>query len=197
MIVSLSQPYASRHEAPVIDRVDDIIFRATYFTHCMQCGFCKDQCCSYGADVDAENLARIGEVADELEAFTGLAREQWFEKPLAMDADFPGGLHTRTRAVDGACVFLDRQNRGCKIHAFAMSRGMDFNRIKPIVCTLFPVTFTEGLLCASDEVHDKTLVCLGEGPSLYEGAREGLLHYFGAGLVAELDTLSARARQAA
>jgi len=56
-----------------------------------------------------------------------------------------------------------------------------------LVSTLFPLTFEQGVLVAAAELADGSLVCAGEGPTLYEGARDELRHYFGAGLVAELD----------
>jgi hypothetical protein len=61
-----------------------------------------------------------------------------------------------------------------------------------MVSALFPVTFDDGLLHASTEARDGTLVCGGQGPSLYRGARAELLHYFGESLVSELDALEAR-----
>jgi hypothetical protein len=54
------------------------------------------------------------------------------------------------------------------------------------------VTFEQGVLTASGEAVDGSLVCAGQGPSLYEGARSELGYYFGTGLVAELDQLKAR-----
>ena len=40
---------------------------------------------------------------------------------------------------------------------------------------------------------DKSLVCAGDGPSLYDGVRGELAYYFGRGLVEELDALKAQA----
>jgi hypothetical protein len=77
------------------------------------------------------------------------------------------------------------------LHAFALERGLDYHEVKPMVSALFPVTFADGVLMASEEVEDGTLVCLDEGPTLYRGARAELLFYFGEALVAELDALEA------
>jgi len=59
------------------------------------------------------------------------------------------------------------------------------------VSVLFPVTFEQGVLTASGEAADGSLVCSGDGPSLYDGAREELRYYFGSDLIAELDALKA------
>jgi hypothetical protein len=58
-----------------------------------------------------------------------------------------------------------------------------------MVSILFPLTFNYGRLEPSSEVIDKSLVCAGDGPSVYEGGRGELAYYFGQGLVEELDAL--------
>ncbi len=57
-VIALSRAYPSVFAAPVIHAVDPAIFRYRYFTHCMSCTFCGDKCCSYGVDIDVENMAR-------------------------------------------------------------------------------------------------------------------------------------------
>ena len=81
MIVQLSQAYASRDRVPSIERVDDPIFQRTYFTDCMGCGFCHDACCSYGAEIDVENVQRLLAIADQLEPSVGQPRTLWFTNP--------------------------------------------------------------------------------------------------------------------
>jgi hypothetical protein len=75
------------------------------------------------------------------------------------------------------------------LHTFALGRGVDYHEIKPMVCSLFPVTFDGGLLHPSNEIADRSLQCIDDGPTLYEGVRSEIEYYFGAGLVAELDGL--------
>jgi hypothetical protein len=135
---------------------------------------------------------RILAHADLLEPIVGLPRERWFEPTVVCDADFPGGAATRTAVVDGGCVFLKREARGCALHGFALERGEDYHAIKPMVSALFPVTFGGGTLLCSEELVDGSLVCGGEGPTAYEMARGELGYYFGEALVAELDLLAAR-----
>ena len=194
MIIKLPQSYSALYGAPVIDRIDTDIFTRTYFAHCMDCGFCGDSCCQYGVDVDVKNVARINAVADKLEPFVGSSRDQWFESGFESDPHFPGGLVTRTKVVDGACVFLNRKGRGCLLHSFALQDGFNFNQIKPLVSAIFPVTFDSGCLCPSDEIPTNELICQGVGPSLYEGSRSDLLHYFGAEMIAILDKMLTRYR---
>jgi Fe-S-cluster containining protein len=193
VIRSLSQPYPCRGGAPVIDRVDTAIFARTYFMDCMGCSYCHDSCCQYGADVEGDLMPRVTAHADELERFTGVSRDRWWrggvEVDWTPDREFPGGRQTRTRVEDGACVFRSRAARGCMLHTFALGRGIDYHEIKPMVCSLFPVTFDGGLLHPSNEIEDRSLQCIDDGPTLYQGVRGEIEFYFGAGLVAELDAL--------
>jgi len=110
---------------------------------------------------------------------------------LTEDVDFPGGAATRTTVVDGRCVFLRRDDRGCTLHALSLEENADYHLLKPMVSTLFPVTFGDGVLLCSDELTDGSLICSGEGPTAYEMARSELAWYFGEELVAELDALNA------
>jgi Fe-S-cluster containining protein len=190
MIRSLSTPYASRHGVPVIATVDERIFTATYFAACMACTFCHDVCCSWGADVDAPNVARILAEGEPLEHFVGVPMAAWFRPEITVaDAEFPGGVRTRTAVRDGGCVFLDRKGRGCKLHAFMLRQGRHYNEIKPMICALFGVTFDGGRLQPSDELADQSLRCTGPGLTAYRAARGDLAWYFGEVLVAELDAI--------
>ncbi|MSP61792.1 MAG: hypothetical protein EXR72_15950 [Myxococcales bacterium] len=193
MIVDLLRRHACIRGGPSLARVDTAIFHRRYFTHCMECNFCDDWCCSHGVDVDVENVARILARADAVERFTGTSRDQWFVPGWTVDPEFPGGRHTRTRVVDGRCVFLRRNGRGCMLHDFSLEAGLDYHDVKPMVSALFPVTFDDGLLHPSEEVDENLLVCLDAGPTLYQGTRDELLHYFGPALTEELDALQASA----
>ncbi|HEY2027002.1 MAG TPA: hypothetical protein VGG78_08330 [Gemmatimonadaceae bacterium] len=170
--------------------VDPEIFRRRYFGHCLRCTFCGDACCDHGVDVAAVERDRILARADEIEPMVGVPPEHWFEPDVEPDVDFPGGRVTRTSVVDGACVFLQRNGRGCALHAFALSRGIDYHEVKPMISALFPLTFDGAALRCSDELSDGSLVCAGSGPTVYEMARDELRYYFGAELVTELDALA-------
>ncbi len=156
----------------------------------MQCSYCHDSCCQYGVDIDAPNVARLEAVGEALAKYAGVPQDRWFGGEWTVDAEFPGGRHTRTRVEDGACVFRSRRGRGCLIHSFALERGIDYHELKPMVSVLFPITFDGGLLHPSNEIEDRSLQCIDDGPTLYEGVRDEIGWYFGPELVAELDALS-------
>ncbi|MDP9150910.1 MAG: hypothetical protein M3O36_13350 [Myxococcota bacterium] len=191
LIRALSRAYACRWGVPIVDRVDTAIFARTYFVQCMDCSYCHDSCCQYGVDVDVTNVARLDAHAASLEQYTGVPRARWFTGEWCDDGEFPGGRQTRTRVEDGACVFRNRRGRGCTIHSFAVERGIDYHELKPMVSVLFPITFDGGLLHPSNEILDRSLQCIDDGPTLYRGVRSEVGWYFGGDLVAELDALEA------
>jgi hypothetical protein len=188
-MIALSREYRSVFGQPVIHSVDPAIFGYRYFTHCMSCTFCHDSCCSYGVDIDVENVGRILALDGDFEAHVGVRRNKWFTSQRWRDPEFPGGAQARTRVSNGACVFLDRKNRGCKIHSYCIEKGIDYHQLKPLVSILFPLTFEGGALVASGELEDKSLVCADQGPTAYEGVRAELAWYFGEAFVEELDAI--------
>lgn len=190
-IVSLPRGFPSRYGVPVIARVDDTIFRRTYFTECLACTYCNDACCNHGVDVDLWHVGKMLEHADGLEAFSGVPRERWFSGAVDEDAAVPGGGSLRTRVRDGRCVFVNRTGRGCSIHAYCLERGLDYHDLKSMVDCLFPISFYQTTLCASDDVTDGSLVCLDTGPTLYRGLRDELRYYFGNEFVERLDGIEA------
>ncbi|OQA05951.1 MAG: hypothetical protein BWY66_02145 [bacterium ADurb.Bin374] len=191
MIFQLSTRYPSRYAVPVVSTVDSEVFEKRSFGNCLECGFCHDSCCSYGVDVDALNGRRIMQHADQIRDFTGINPKDFFQPTSVDDPEFPGGSFVRTMTVGERCIFLNREGgkRGCLLHSFCLQQGIDYHEIKPMVSCLFPVTFDDGLLHAMDEVIDRSLVCLDQGPTLYRSSRDELKYYFGTGLIAELDTL--------
>jgi hypothetical protein len=176
--------------APVIHAVDRRIFALRYFTRCMACGFCNDQCCDHGVDIDVANVARLEALGDDFAIRIDAPRRDWFTGDAIADTEFPGGRYVRTRTRGGKCVFRSANGRGCAIHAYALDKGIDYHDLKPLVSTLFPATFEHGVLVPSGEVIDGSLVCSGDGPSVYEGTRGELAYYFGDAFVAELDALA-------
>jgi hypothetical protein len=191
-MIALDREYPCAMGGPVLRAVDPRIFSLRYFTHCMGCGFCKDACCDHGVDIDVENAARLRALPREFHDRVGAPAGDWFTAEVIADREFPGGAHVRTAVRNGACVFRGSATRGCIIHAYCLEQGLDYHTLKPMVSVLFPVTFEDGVLTASGEAADGSLVCTGTGPSLYDGARDELRHYFGNGLIAELNQLKAR-----
>lgn len=170
--------------------VDAAIFTRRYFGHCMSCGFCADACCQHGVDVSVVERDRILARAAELAPHIGLDPSAGFETATTLDADFPGGAATRTRVVNGRCVFLRRDTRGCLLHSLSLETNDDYHLLKPMVSALFPVTFDDEILLCSAELAEGSLVCAGPGPTAYEMARAELGYYFGDELVAELDVMA-------
>jgi hypothetical protein len=188
-VVALAGSYVCKMGGPVLRAVDRRIFSLRYYRDCMGCGFCGDSCCQHGVDVDLDNVARLKAAPQAFKALVGVPESDWFTADIVVDGEFPSGCHVRTRLRDGACVFRNPAGRGCLIHGFSLAAGLDYHALKPIVSVLFPLTFEQGVLVASDEVLDGTLACGGEGHSCYDGARDELRYYFGDGLIAELDAL--------
>ncbi len=181
---------------PALQQVDTDIFTARYFGHCMQCTFCHDSCCQYGCDVNLAERDRILAVKDELQPFVAAPPEAWFTTDEQMDPEYESGRFVRTRRAKGGCVFLSPKGRGCAIHAYALSKGQDYHRIKPMVCWLFPITWDQGVLRPSSDMKDD-LMCKGNGPVLYDMVRDELVHAFGQALVVELDAVRAGLSRAA
>lgn len=191
MMLVLDREYPCVMGGPVLRAVDPAIFTLRYFTHCMSCAFCRDACCDHGVDIDLGNAARLRDLPKDFHDRIGVPHGEWFTTVPVEDAEFAGGAHVRTAVRNGGCVFRNAAGRGCTIHAYCLERGLDYHLLKPMVSVLFPVTFEQGVLTASGEAADGSLVCGGEGPSLYDGVRDELRHYFGPGLIAELEELKA------
>lgn len=188
MIRPLNRTYHGRSGAPVAERLDERIFTLTYFQDCMACTFCHDKCCSYGCDIDAENVVRLEAEGAALAAFAGSSADQWFRADAwKTDSDAVGGAYTRTAVVNGACIFLNRNGRGCLIHSYALAAGRDPRDLKPMTCSVFPVVVDHGLVRPSYELLEPDLICIGPGMTAYRSARNDLGYYFGGELVAELD----------
>jgi hypothetical protein len=157
----------------------------------MACGFCADSCCAHGVDVDGPVEAALLAEGAAIALHTGVAVSEWFRGPAVADDDAPGGTLRRTAVRDGYCVFHAPGGRGCMLHSYAVATGRDYHALKPMVSTLFPVTFGDGALVVSDELEDGSLVCSATGPTAYDAARPELAYYFGDSLVSELDAIAA------
>lgn len=189
-LVPLSRQYPANGGAPVITAVDPGIFTRRYFARCMACGFCADSCCAHGVDVDGRVESALLAEATAIERHTGVRATDWFRGPATNDDEAPGGTLRRTAVRDGYCVFHAPGGRGCMLHSYALATGRDYHALKPMVSTLFPVTFAGGALVVSDELENGSLICSGDGPTAYEAAREELAYYFGESLAIELDSLA-------
>ncbi|HEV7960286.1 MAG TPA: hypothetical protein VGP01_04600 [Rhizomicrobium sp.] len=191
-MIALTRAYACVMGGPVLTTVNPAIFSLRYFTHCLDCGFCGDACCDHGVDVDLGNAARLKALPADFHDLIGAPDSEWFADGVTLDPEFPGGAYRRTAVRGGTCIFRNPAGRGCAIHAYCLTHKLDYHQFKPMVSVLFPVTFEQGVLTASGEAADGSLICAGQGPSLYDGARNEIAYCFGPELVAELDGLKAR-----
>ena len=191
-LLPLSRPFPSRDQIPVIEGVDRRIFHLRYFAACMSCTFCHDSCCQHGCGVDSRIHARLLQHAEGLEARVGRSREEWFGEQWFHDAEeAPDGRFLRTQVVEERCVFVDRRGRGCHIHSYCIEAGLDYHELKPRACWLFPLVYIQGVLQPAYEIREeRSLVCVDQGPTLYEATRGELEYYFGAEMVRELDLLA-------
>jgi hypothetical protein len=190
---------------PVITLVDVEIFRVTFAPDCMTHGCrCRDEgdgqrndaCCQHGADVlipeKAAILRRAAEIASVLEADWRDPRAWFDERAPELDPDAPEGIVLRTATVDpsdesSGCVFLEHTGaRGCGLHRAALVHGFDPAEIKPVVCRLYPLSYSERRLGLSPD-FDRYSCANDEGPTVYRLMREEVGAAFGAGLVEELD----------
>jgi hypothetical protein len=186
-ILQLSKEYVSGNMA--VSFVQRDIFLMTYFARCLDCNFCHDWCCSFGADIDIHNVEKIREHKEGILPFVRPPDGEWFEPEYTYYEEYSGNQYTRINPQGARCAFISKDQRGCGLHRYALSKGMDYHEIKPLVCTLFPLSFEEDLLMLAPELDDRSLVCAGAGESAYRALRNELEHYFGQELIEELDQI--------
>jgi Fe-S-cluster containining protein len=186
-IIPLSKEYLSGNLA--ISFVHRDIFLKKYFAHCLQCNFCQDWCCSFGADIDIQNVEKIQQRREEILPFVRPPEGEWFEAQYTYYEEYAGNQYTRINTQGPRCVFISKDQRGCGLHRYAISKQMDYHEIKPLLCILFPLSFGEGILSLAAEMDDNSLICSGLGYSAYQSMRNELEHYFGREFVEELDRI--------
>ena len=184
-IISLSKEYVFGNVA--ISFVHRDIFLKQYFARCLECNFCHDWCCSFGADIDIQNVEKIQQHREEILPFVRPPEAEWFEAEYAYYEEYAGSQYTRINTQGPRCMFISKDQRGCGLHRYAISKQMDYHEIKPLVCILFPLSFGEGILSLAAELEDNSLVCSGSGVSAYQSMRNELQYYFGHEFVEELD----------
>lgn len=186
-VIPLTEEYVSGNMA--ISFVHRDIFLKSYFARCLECTFCQDWCCSFGADIDVQNVEKIQQHQEGIKGFIRPSDGKWFEEEYTYYEEYTGNQYTRIKTLGPRCVFISKDQRGCGLHRYAISEQMDYHEIKPLVCTLFPLSFEEGVLMIAPELDDNSLVCAGSGASVYQSLRTELEYYFGHELIEELDGL--------
>ncbi len=159
-----------------IKEFDQSLFTKKYLADCMGCTFCSDMCCSYGCPADMEEVERISSYADKLEPILGIPLSGWFQE-IQDNADFPSGKVRYTRVYDNKCVFSKKGYRGCTLHRFCIENGMDVHILKPMVCSLFPVTWENGRIMASEFLNE--LPCQNTGVTVFKAQKNELNIYLG------------------
>ncbi|HEX5588074.1 MAG TPA: hypothetical protein VFZ17_12260 [Acidimicrobiia bacterium] len=103
-------------------------------------------CCSYGAHFsDVADRDQVVRAARELSAdewqFAKIGRKKGIYAKAGKDDD--GVMEWRTRLVDDACIFLNRDGfaagPGCALHLHAMRTGQHHADLKPEVCWQLPL----------------------------------------------------------
>ena len=152
-----------------------------------------DACCQYGCDVDLYERAAIEQRAVDIRPLlrADVAALPWFEPDEEHDPDYPSGRVVRTAVVDGGCIFLAHDRRGCAIHRASLEGGWDFRGVKPMICRLFPLSFESDSILVADEYPEYSCAYTG-GPSLYRAARDALGEAFGLELIRALDEAERR-----
>jgi Fe-S-cluster containining protein len=152
-----------------------------------------DACCQYGCDVDLFERAAIEQRADQIRALLRpeVQHLRWFDPEEEPDSDYPSGRVVRTEVVDGGCIFLAHDRRGCAIHRAAIEGDWDLRGVKPAICRLFPLSYEDDVIVIADEYPEYSCAHV-EGPSLYRITRSALGDIFGEALVVALDDAEAR-----
>ena len=104
MIVPLSRSVGRAPGVPVVDRIDPRLFTEIFFSTCMECNFCHDSCCQYGATVETPMMEALLARKDVLEPIVGRPASEWFDGRLRDDAEYPGGQFARgASSISGVC----------------------------------------------------------------------------------------------
>jgi Fe-S-cluster containining protein len=152
-----------------------------------------DACCQYGADTDlGERNAILARRADIAPLLIPAARPvPWFDETVEEDPDQPSGYYVRTAVFENGCVFLAHDKRGCAIHRASIEQGWSFDGVKPHICRLFPLSYSEDTIVISDDFVDYDCADRADAPTLYRVLRDTLASVFGQALVTALDAVEA------
>jgi Fe-S-cluster containining protein len=192
--------------------VEQAIYSASFTSSCdgHQC-LCRDEndkprldaCCQHGADVTIPEkqaiLRRAREIASVLRPERRAPAEWFDEREPDEDPEAPFGFVVRTATSDPAldssgCVFLEHASgRGCGLHLAAQRHGFDPAEIKPAVCRLYPLTFSEGQLKLAPDFDRYSCANTGER-TVYEVMRATLHQMFGGDFTEALDRALERRR---
>ncbi|MBN2535494.1 MAG: hypothetical protein JXB88_21625 [Spirochaetales bacterium] len=190
MIIQLHREFESIYGFPAVTSVDTQIFTIRYpETGCLDLG-CRDICCSGGAVMDITTFNKLRK--------SGLyPLIHWDSFNFENDPYYPGGLGCYTPVENNRCVFQNTTGNGCGIHTYCLENGIPVHELKFFACCIFPcevnsVAGYKNVLTAGYELRhpDYYFPCKDIGTTtIYQSARNDILHYFGPSLLYELDTM--------
>ena len=111
---------------------------------CTGCSSLRNCCCAgYDVCVSRGEMKRIVWSLPEAARFCpGLGKDKGYANVFEKTAD---GLYAIDTDEEGLCVFayMSRGLVRCSLHTVENERGMPLGSIKPAVCILWPLTFSE------------------------------------------------------
>lgn len=108
---------------------------------------CKDECCSWGCDVDYGTIKTIERHKDLVEPLVEAQIEDCFKTELKIDDDYIGGAfrETMVRKEDNRCAFHLKGKKGCSLFYLWATRKLP-KKIVPTICRTYPITWHRGKL---------------------------------------------------
>src|SRR6476620_1089153 len=176
--------------------VGDDVFNTRYEKGCSMYN-CRGRCCADGVDLDVVERDRILEHAHLIQPHMDETQDRnpqnWFQKKMHPDADFPSGECTTTALRENGCVFLNKDGY-CVVHIAESHVPKGFGYLKPFFCRTFPVCILNSTLCVDDEQCPDEHKCCGplkNGPlTILDICTFELEFMLGADGLAELRTMA-------
>jgi Fe-S-cluster containining protein len=190
-MVYLSRQYVSLLGSTKAFRVSEELFTTPFDWNCMEKSCAA--CCHNGVWVELATVVKILKVKALDDYAVRVPRKKWFDRYVIYD-DFQQGLFLPTRKVNGCCSFFNNDPNlfGCSIQRYSDWKGLDIHTLKPMMCLLFPIDCTNGLLSAKLKIPGITVFPCSDarmGSTVYRVLRGELQYYFGSALVQELDAI--------
>lgn len=139
-------------------KIDPIIFTQGFVPHC-DVSKCFGQCCDWGVYMDKDYKDVILKYKDDIISVMDENQHkdtnEWFEKELEEDKDFPSGYAIGTEVYKTPqgkeqCVFKDK-NGFCSIQNASIKLGKHKWEIKPKYCIMYPLTILDNTLTYDDD----------------------------------------------
>ena len=172
-------------------KIDPLIFTQGFVPGC-DIGICAGQCCNWGVYLDSKYKDVILEnkdiIMDAMDEHQTKNTEDWFEKELTEDTDFPTGyaigteLYTTPKGVE-QCVFKD-SNGFCTIQLASVKNNQHKWTLKPKYCIMYPITVVDNTITYDDSHSANLDYCGLHHPenftqSIFEAMTEEIKYIFG------------------